>query len=93
MAKKKSRKKHQFKYAEPTSAATATPKPAVTSSATSARMATGGLQYQVNNLDLIKGDIRKVAILATSFVLLQLVLWFVFNHTGLGPAVYHLVQV
>lgn len=92
--KKKSQKKHQFKYAE---AKSATASPAQSSANLSAPTSSAAakqtsLGYQVANLELIKGDVRKVLVLAGSFVLLQLVLWFVFGHTSLGSGVYHLIK-
>ncbi len=99
MAKKKKshklHKKNQFKDASPTNSATTgeaqvkpTPVVAATKGVNSA-----SLNYEIANLHLIKRDIRKVALLAGFFVALQLVLWFLFEHTGLGNAVYHLIKV
>jgi hypothetical protein len=38
-------------------------------------------------------DLRRVAIFAVALIALELVLWFVFGHTGVGPSVYKLVNV
>lgn len=38
-------------------------------------------------------DVKRILILAVGLVLLQLVLWYLFEHTGLGPAVYRLIKL
>lgn len=96
--KKKSHKKQQFKYAAPTAHRDLTPAVAGSQPITTAGVVTktvkgGVLSYEVANLSLIKNDIRKVAVLAVGFVALQLALWWLFEHTGLGAAVYHLIKV
>ena len=109
MAKKKnSSKKHRFKHTEPsvrsqvsspakvangTDVAAAnvmasTVKPAAPSRGTGAASAALQRDYRY-----VTRDVWTIAVLATTLVGLQLVLWYVMNHTGLGPAVYNLVKV
>jgi hypothetical protein len=93
--KKKSHKKHQFKYAAPTKAPSASSSlesgKAVVTAARPVTLPT--LNYEIKNLSLIVKDIRKVVLLGSVFVFLQLVLWGLFEYTGLGEAVYSLIKV
>lgn len=91
--KKKSHKKHQqFKYATPT-APSVGGEPKRSEAATNKPAASRSYSYEVASLPLIKKDLRKVIILAGSFVVLQLILWFLFDHTGLGPSIYRVIKV
>ncbi len=93
MAKKKSRKKHQFKHSAPVaSSPTRAAEPAVVTREP-AKSVPPVAAYEVENLSLIKQDVRKVAVLAAAFVALQAVLWFVFNYTSFGASVYHLIKL
>jgi len=49
--------------------------------------------YVVENASYIKHDVGKVLILAGLFVAAEIVLWWVFTHTGLGSAVYNSVKL
>jgi hypothetical protein len=87
MAKKKSPKanrKHQFKYATPPSTVVTTgiKIPSGVATATDAR-----------NFSYVGYDLRRIAWLGGGLVLLQLILWWLFTHTGLGPTVYSWVKL
>ena len=89
MAKKKSSKtnrKHQFKYATP-STGTATPgtKTTVSSAATTT--------VDERDYRYVGVDLRRIFWLGGSLIIFQFVLWYVFTHTGIGPSVYNLVQI
>ena len=89
MAKKKSSKtnrKHQFKYAAPQTTSTVSGVKAVVS-ASSANAA------DERNYSYVGVDLRRIAWLGGGLVLLQLALWYIFTHTGVGPSVYNLVQI
>lgn len=93
MAKKKSKnKKHSFKYAEPTTAT-----PAQSASGPAARPATPNRAAApvaaMRDFSYLPGDLRRLALFAGGLVLVELVLWYLFAHTGLGPAVDGLVKV
>lgn len=47
----------------------------------------------VRDFSYVLVDLRRTAILAGSLVIFQIVLWYLFTHTGLGPSVYNLVKV
>ena len=92
MAKKKSSKanrKHQFKYAAP--ATTVAAPGAKVVSAPSAAASVGAATQRDFSYVLV--DLRRTAILGGSLVVFQLILWYLFNHTGLGPSVYNLVKL
>lgn len=84
MAKKKHKKKHNFKHSQSGSTRQAVSdvvskaSPAA-SAAVVARPATVSNEWQ-----LVRGDVRRVLILAAALITLELALWYVFNHTGLG---------
>jgi heme/copper-type cytochrome/quinol oxidase subunit 3 len=99
MAKKKKHKKHNFNHAK--SAPQATNKPAeptaIAATPTRARAVASGPQLAAlampdKHMQQITADVRRVLMLAVGFVLLQIILWYLFEHTGLGPAVYNLVH-
>ncbi len=103
MAKKKNRKKHNFKYASgggvqtvdtksnaapPSAATSAPPAPAVvTRPQLAAKTAVG------DDLSYVGKDLGKISVLATTFIAVELVLWYLFNHTGLGVQVYRLIKL
>ena len=41
----------------------------------------------------VRRDVTRVGILAGVCVLIELALWYLFNHTGLGDAVYRLIKI
>lgn len=99
MAKKKKTKKHNFAHGRP-SQSVAKPdqampdkpvkhpaRPTVPSGPTAVAA------YEVAHLPEIKADVRRVLVLAVVFVVLELVLWYLLEHTGLGPHVYNLVKL
>jgi hypothetical protein len=97
MAKKKTQgKKHKFKYVEPTSnLGTVAPQAnAGISDGAQSRIrqvaAVGGAPSR--DFSYVGRDLRRISILLLSLVVLELVLWYLFSHTGLGNAVYNLVQ-
>jgi len=47
----------------------------------------------VGNTAYIKGDVRRVLILATVFVAAELILWAIFTHTGLGSVAYSHIKL
>lgn len=101
MAKKKHRKKQNFKYGQ-TSAAV--DRPLVTASNDTTSTAKGN-QLSANlkkigsepresvGFEHVKSDVVRVAALAAVFIGVELVLWFLFNHTGLGSATYKLIKL
>ena len=94
--KKKSQKKHQFKVSNPVTNSAITPVVESNNSSLANNIGVSSaktFQYEIDNLDLIKSDIRKVLVLAASFAIFQVLLWFLFGHTGVGNSVYHLIKV
>jgi hypothetical protein len=90
MAKKKSSKanrKHQFKYASPQTTATAV----VAKTSPAGGVATGTADER--DFRYVGVDLRRIAWLGGSLILLQFVLWYIFTHTGVGPSIYNLVQI
>jgi len=41
----------------------------------------------------VSRDVRRIGVLAITLVVLELVLWYLFAHTGVGDTVYNLVNV
>jgi hypothetical protein len=92
MAKKKRAKKHQFKYAAPT-VAKSTTDTVVEQLETTSKATPAVPMATVAHADLLHRDLRKVIVLASGFVVLEFVLWFLLNHTSLGSTVYGLIKV
>jgi hypothetical protein len=101
MSSKKSKKKHgkkqQFKYAAPVGApasvvsssqSTATPIASLSKATLASPVAVA--RVEVPGLHLIRHDVRRVLVLAGSFVAIELMLWYLFGHTPLGPTIYKL---
>lgn len=103
MAKKKNRKKHNFKYATssgtnraaaPAEASTPAARQSVTPVAAAAKSPVINKNLAVgDDLSYVTKDLSKVAVLAAAFTALELILWYLFNHTGLGTQVYHLIRL
>lgn len=101
MAKKKKSKKHNFTYGKPGRSAKpvapfaktqAEPAPSK-QTAVSPGTPTSVASYEVAHLPEIKSDVGRVLVLAVCFVAAQIVLWYLFEHTGLGPHIYNLVKL
>jgi hypothetical protein len=106
MAKKKNQtKKHKFKYAQPDSGVSSHATAQVNESAAGQnqpqskvrmdRAANNGTLAMsgVRDFSYVASDLRRVLLLAASLVALEVLLWLLFTHTGLGNAVYSLVRV
>jgi hypothetical protein len=101
MAKKKNQsKKHKFKYADAT--------PAVRVE-TELREARQGVQVEpaqahrpgrvaavaagARDFRYVLVDLRRIVVMAAGLVALEAALWVLMTHTGVGSAVYRMVQV
>jgi hypothetical protein len=103
MAKKKQAKKHKFKYAEPSTLVGTWPTadaPAVLGKAVGAsrtgvpaKLGAGAVAATTRDFSYVGADLRRIAVFGISLVILELALWFLFNHTGLGNTVYSFVKV
>jgi hypothetical protein len=99
MAKKKNQtKKHKFKYTEPTSGMTAqetasAPAPVGGSVAPKGRPQVAVTAASTRDFSYVYSDLRRIFLMAGSLVALELVLWYLFGHTGLGDAVLNAVKV
>ncbi len=100
MAKKKHRKKHNFKYTDQTSAQTsATPntevKPTVAPTVPAQPTKPSKTQSVAGLGDFayVSQDLRRIYVLAIGFTVGQLLLWYLFTHTGLGHEVYGLFKL
>jgi hypothetical protein len=94
MGKKKKHKKQQFKYATPTqpaSPAQGADKP-VTATKSAQPVSTISTPMPAH-LAQSAGDLKRVLVMSGFFVGLQLVLWYILNHTSFGPAIYNLIKV
>lgn len=100
MAKKKSHRKHQFKHTAPAAHVAEKPtdlgpsiKPAAAPKLNTLK-GSSTLEAEFGpGLSFVRHDLRKVGVLAAGFIAVELVLWYLLNHTGLGPAVYQLVKL
>jgi hypothetical protein len=101
MAKKKNiQKKHKFKHVETANESTrpllsenssaqadsldridARPRPRSTP-------ANGPVMSGTRDFRYVVGDMKRIGVMAASLVALEIVLFYLFNHTGFGPAVY-----
>ena len=100
MAKKKQSKKHKFKYSEPTTQLRAADAGVMAtlqsngSQTTILRLPTGRVvAATTRDFSYVISDLRRILVLGVSLVLAELVLWYLFGHTGLGTYVYSLVNV
>jgi hypothetical protein len=94
MAKKKQTKKHKFKYTDPVIA--------TASGVSSSAVAMGGdmrapqsrqsVTGNQRNFSYVGRDMRRVALLALCLVVLELVLYYLLTHTGLGSTLDSLVH-
>ena len=100
MAKKKNQpKKHRFKSTEITEASTegqpivsaSASAPAAHKSAPAALAGSAAILH--HEYSYVGPDLRRVLLLAGALVVLELVLWYLFENTGLGSAIYNLVNV
>lgn len=88
MAKKKTRRQHQFKHVKSNSL---TNSPA--RSAEVVRPAAATTIVTSHPFAYVLSDLRKVAVMGAGFVALQLILWYIFNATALGERIYSLVRL
>jgi hypothetical protein len=101
MAKKKQTKKHKFKYAAPTTGALNAPAVGTTAAASGVTTEVSAKPVQTvglvtstgRNFAYVGQDLSRVGIFAVSLIAAELVLWWLFGHTGLGSSVYNLVHV
>lgn len=100
MAKKKQGKKHKFKYASPVMPGQSAPEVSSTPNSGGGKRAVAGLSrsygYQASlgrDFSYVSVDLRRIGVLAVSLIALELVIWYLFGHTGLGNWVYQSVQV
>lgn len=100
MAKKKNQaKRHKFKHVEgsPNLAATETV-PAKTGGTKSkpAReviIAAAGASNAQRDFSYVGADLKRIAVLAGSLVVLEIVLWYLLAHTAVGTSIYNFLQV
>lgn len=95
-SKKKHRKKHSFKHVAPQSAeVSASSVETISAIATAPKpaKAAAAVNQAANDFSFVKRDLTKVAILAVVFISGQFGLWYLFNHTHLGPMVYSLIKL
>ena len=98
MSKKKSRKKHQFKYTSSQAGVVSAPEvgsgePVNRAVAIPRKSQANAALAGVDNFDYVAGDVKRVAMLAAGFITLQVFLWYLFGHTTLGSTIYGLVKL
>ncbi len=92
--KKKNHRKHQFQSSAPKAVNPAAFEQSGSSSVPSQRpKSSAAVATDVANIQLVKQDVRRVLVLAVGFFTLQLILWYLFNHTPLGPWTYNLIKL
>lgn len=99
MAKKKNQsKKHKFKYAEATNSVqmdTAMRQQVAANQASAnrpvQRLAQAGASHR--DFGYVTKDLQRIIIMAAALIGFELVLWGLMTRTGLGDAVYRLIQV
>lgn len=98
MAKKKaaaSGRTHQFKYAEPSTAPTAAPVAASKSSIPSMAVPkrTSTVVVTTRDFSYVGQDMRRILVMGGGLLVAELVLSYVYTHTGLGIMLTNLVQL
>jgi hypothetical protein len=99
MAKKKNQsKKHKFKYSEPTSemsaSVTQTPAPVTASNgATATRPQAQAVAASTRDFSYVISDLKRISVLLASLVVFELVLWYLFHHTGVGDSVRSVIKL
>src|SRR5437660_1299420 len=96
MAKKKSQgKKHKFKYAEPTGVSATQEAAPVSAPATKPTLAAAQTRARVQavaaassrDFSYVGADVKRIGILAVALFGVEVLLWYLFGHTGLGSAI------
>lgn len=91
-----SKKKHRKKHYKGKPASVAIDRLAAASApeatADTAAPVPSAVARQFSHLELIRGDVRRVALLSLAFVVAQLGLWYLFANTGLGAWAYSLIR-
>lgn len=102
MGKKNQSKKHKFKHVEPIKSQEFRPavvagadKLGVAQAAHRAGQTAGGVGGAVAGRDFryVLTDLQRIVVLLVALVGVEVVLWYLFAHTGLGSAVYRLVRL
>jgi hypothetical protein len=102
MAKKKSHKKRHNIKAKKQSASSITPSTSQVAAAVSTTSASVAVAPAVvknttastdSKLLYVRRDLVRIVWLVSGFVALELVLWYLFDHTGLGSSIYSLIKI
>lgn len=96
MSKKtKTSKKHRFKHADSAVVETAPTQMAATVDKTPQRPVAAAVAAVAVGRDFsyVERDLRRITVLAVVLVALEVGLWWLLGHTGVGAAVYNWVQV
>lgn len=104
MAKKKNQgKKHKFKHVAPVGAGSSNEvnqsasSPSLSeqprTSAPVARRVQNAAVASARDFSYVPKDLKRIAMFAACLVGLEVVLWYVFGHTSIGPAVYQSIKV
>lgn len=86
--KKNKHKKHSFKHADVARKPEADLRSVKQTSTRGHVQPTPGTEFAY-----VASDLRRITILATCFVALQVVLWYAFENTSLGDWVYKLIKI
>jgi hypothetical protein len=93
MAKKKQTKKHKFKYSEPSSVAPSTATAGVVSVGGDMKAPTSKASASpVRDFSYVTKDMRRISLLVIVLVGIEILLWYLFGHSGAGAAVYRLIR-
>ena len=95
MAKKKSLKtnrKHQLKYAAPSGVASID-RPVKAANFGSVAAQSPAVVTTERDFSYVGHDLRRILVLGGGLIFFLLILWYLFGHTGLGPAVYNLIKI
>ena len=96
--KKKQAKKHSFKYIDPTAASVVASAGATQTATTEGAAAAPGkprreVAVTTRDFSYVNSDLRRIGVLAASLVALEVVLWLLFTHSGVGNSVYSWFKV
>ena len=89
MAKKKTTKKHNFKYAQPAGVTLA----GASNLNSSVKMQSQTVVAGGQNYQYVVADVKRVLVILALLVVVELSLWFVLSHTEAGRSIYGLLKV
>lgn len=95
MAKKKVQtgRKHRFKHTEPGAATEHIQQMSAVTAAATTKVTTPAVAPSGRDFSYVSSDMRRILLLAGVLFAVELVIWYLINHTGFGSNLYTWVKV